>query len=780
MGAHSQQVVITGMGLVCCLGAGVEEVWRAVAAGRSGMGPLTHLEARDGQTRIGGQAPDPPGDGDGRFREIRLLRGAIDQALAQAGLEKSARWPYVPDRCAVVLGTTLHGIRRGGEHLRFGSAEVLETFLAAPLLARAIEGLAISGPAMTTCSACSSGLGSVALGLTLLAAGQADLVIAGGYDPVSEYAYAGFSSLRLIAETSLRPFCAGRDGMKLAEGYGILVLERSSGASRRGTPALATVLGFGESADAHHLTQPHPEGEGAVRAVRAALASAGITPGDIGLIAAHATGTPNNDASEHAAYASVFGEALSGIPTVAFKSHLGHCLGGAGAAELILSAMAMRDQTAPPTANLAGASREFPAIALIDGAARPSAIRCTLNTSLGFGGANTCVVLGRASEAPAPEESPPQRRLEEVLITGIGVVFPGVIGSEALVGRLKGSAGDPVRADTGAVSEEQIQSLLNVRRARRVSDYSKLVLAAAGLAYRDAGIEDAPAFGAECAAILGTMLGSMGYSEVYYRQIVADGVGAANPMLFAEGVPNAASAQLSMMMGIKGSCQTIIGSRTAGLDALGLAALRIQSGLWERAVVGAGEEYSPLVNSAMRACHLYAGTDGDLPFAGERGFVTGAGAVVLVLESSRAAQARGARARGRVLGYAASMAPPEGRAGAIERVVRRCGPAAALVSSACGSRLDGAERAGLAAATDRNLPVKVSSIYPHIAETFSVGPLAGIAALLLTGRLPRLLSPEAQFPGHLTGATGDEPVTEAVVIGSDLSGVCSGVRVALG
>jgi 3-oxoacyl-[acyl-carrier-protein] synthase II len=653
------------------------------------------------------------------------------------------------------------------------------------MLSRAMRGLPVAGAALTTCSACSSGLGSIALGLTLLETDQADLVITGGYDPVSEYAYAGFDSLRLVAETSLRPFCTGRDGMKLAEGYGILVLERAADAARRGAPAQARVLGFGESADAHHLTQPHPQGEGAVRAVRAALASAGVEPEEVGLIAAHATGTPGNDVSEHAAYATVFGGGLGQIPVVGFKSHIGHCLGGAGAAELILSAMAMRNQAAPPTANITAADIEFPAITLIAGNARPARIRRTLNTSLGFGGANTCVVLGTPdTDRGAPHNGAPATPApRDVLITGVGVVLPGIIGIDALGARLTERGAPAVRADTGVVPEEQILPLLNVRRVRRVSDFSKLSLAAAALAYRDAGIDDPAPFGAECSAVLGTMLGSTGYSEVYYRQIITEGMGAANPMLFAEGVPNAASAQLSMMLGIKGSCQTIIGSRTSGLDALGLATLRIQCGLWDRAVVGAGEEYGALVNSAMRACGLYAGSSADLPFAGERGFATGAGAVVLILESASAAKARGARARGKVNGYHASLAAPDSgieRASGVERVVRNCGPVAAVVSSASGSRLDAVERVGLAKAADRSAGLRVSSIHGHVAETLSVSPLAALAGLLITGKLPRLLSPEADLPDRLFGATGDEPAIDVAVLSTDPSGSCSAVRIGVG
>ena len=165
---------------------------------------------------------------------------------------------------------------------------------------------------------------------------------------------------------------------------------------------LATILGWGESADAHHLTQPHPQGDGAARAIAAAIERAGLTPDDIDLIAAHATGTPDNDAGEYAAFSRVFGARLPQVPVVAFKSHLGHTLGGAGAVELILSAMALRDQMVPACANVRADDIEFPGLRLATGQPRSATIRATLNTSLGFGGANTCVILGPPVHTAAP------------------------------------------------------------------------------------------------------------------------------------------------------------------------------------------------------------------------------------------------------------------------------------------------------------------------------------------------------------------------------------------
>jgi 3-oxoacyl-[acyl-carrier-protein] synthase II len=775
MGASA--IVITGAEVVTCLGTSREQTWRGVAEGRCGMGPLTALESPLPKGKVGGQAVDLPADYLPESpREVRYLKWTIERALKEAGALETL--PYPPQRCGFMLGTTLHGMRGGGRYLRTGDHAPLQQFLAGSTLELAVAGLPISGFAATTCSACSSSLGSIALAATLLQTGQLDLVVCGGYDTISEYAYGGFNSLRLVAEGPLRPFGKDRQGMKLGEGYGIVILERGEGAAARGAKPLAQLLGWGESADAHHLTQPHPEGDGAARAMAMAIGRAGIAPGDIGLVAAHATGTPDNDAAEFAAMSRVFGADLEQIPVVGFKSHLGHTLGGAGAVELILAMTAMREQVAPPCANVTAAEVEFPKLNLSTGQARPARIAATLSTSLGFGGANTCVVLG-----PAPKVAPPtvhsgsSERLRDVFITGIGVVVPGGVGNEAFVAKLSSGSPDAWEKDTGAIAEEQFIHLLNARRIRRMSDQVKLTLAATAIACQDAGITDVPSFAQSCSAILGSAHGSANYSVTYYSEIIKQGLIGANPMLFAEGVPNASSAHLSLMLGVKGACQTIIGTRTAGLDALRLAALRIAEGSWDRALIGAAEEHSDVINDAYRHCGLYA-CSGGAPFATEGGFVTGAGAVSFILESRESMQARGGRARGRVLEGATARPRDGDRVEACREVLAQLKSPTHVISSANGTWVDRTELAALRRC--RGDGAVVSSVYGHLAESFSVGPLLALAGTLLTGRMMALRGGGLADVAGLSAANGTEEPESVVSLCTDYQGLVSGVRVGLG
>ncbi len=707
------RVVITGVGLVTSLGITAEQTWQGVLAGVESLGSMPAMETSLPQSNGGFQAPELPDHFEpGLSREIRYLKWTMAAAIRQAGVLPAL--PYERRRCGVVLGTTLHGMRSGGTFLRTGDFSHLSGFLAGSVLQQVLGDLPFGGDMITTCSACSSSLGSVALAATFLETRQLDLVVAGGYDTISEYAYGGFNSLRLVAEGHLRSFARDRQGMKLGEGYGIVVMERDEGARRRGAKSLAVVAGWGESADAHHLTQPHPQGEGAAAAIGSAIQRAALRPEDINLIAAHATATHDNDAGEYAALARVFGDNLPGIPVVAFKTHVGHTLGGAGAVELILSALSLRDQVVPACANVSKADVDFPGLNLSVGAPKPAKIRTTLNTSLGFGGANTCVVL--SNEVTPTFSLAPRNPLRDVCVTGIGILLPGITGIEAFEAYQREPRPKP-GADTGTIPESQYLHLLNARRVRRVSDYVKMSLAATTLACLDAGYTEASPLPPDASVLLGSTHGSSSYCVDYYRKIVTEGFIGANPMLFAEGVPNAAAAHISLMLSLKGACQTIIGSRTAGLDAVRLAGLRIASGQWDRAVVGAAEEYLLLINEGYRHCGLYSAD-------GTGGFVTSAGAVTLILEGRDAVEKRGGKVYGSIAGSSSARIVEEDGITAIRDVLRAIGRPANVIGSANSTWVDRAEKAAI----HREAPATtLATPYGLVPELFSVGPLVGIA-----------------------------------------------------
>lgn len=724
-------IVVTGAGLACSLGLSPAEVWREVRRGRAGIGPIPAVESPLPEGSTGGQAPDlPPEYWPQLPREARYLRWAVERATADAGLTGS------DPRRAVVLGTTLHGVRAGGRFLRNQNPDELRAFLAGATMRLAMQGgLGLRGPHITTCSACSSSLGAIALGVTLLESGEADAVVAGGYDAIGEYVWAGFNSLRLVSRGVVRPFSKHRDGMKVGEGFGIVVLERLSSAQQRGARILATLEGWGESADAHHLTRPHPEGLGAQAAIRQAMTSAGTSPGSLGLIAAHATATPDNDASEHAALRAALGPALGEIPVVGFKSYLGHTLGGAGAVELILSIAALRDSFAPPCANVASGEVEFAGLRLAppEGLAQPLAR--SLNISLGFGGANTCIVVARDTPRASARAAP---TAVEAWITGIGLVLPGITGAAELNAFL----GNPGALPADTIDDAQLAPWLNARRTRRLGPSVKFMLAAASGALADAGLD--PGHGAldSASAILASMHGPSAFCYEYYEQIVREGPLAANPVLFAEGVPNAAAAHLSSTFGIRGGCQTLIGTRTAGLDALGLALLRIRTGAADRIVVGACEETHPVVARAYRA----RGVLRDAPLR--------PAAAAFLVESAPLAARRSARPLGVLRAYHAASGGGRGPGGALRGVIRRAPDADLVLASCGGTRFDRAE----ARVIRRRFPgTPVRDLPAVLGELCSVGPLIAAAGALNSHPPARMLAVSTGFDSEAAVIAIDRP-----------------------
>ena len=320
----------------------------------------------------------------------------------------------------------------------------------------------------------------------------------------------------------------------------------------------------------------------------------------------------------------------------------------------------------------------------------------------------------------------PQRR--DVVITGIGVVAPGAIGLDAFLERLDKGDGDAASVE-GGIDDATLADLVQARRARRLSVFAKLLLAAATEAVRDAQFDDdAEALGS-AHVVVGTNHGATGYTEEYYRGIVEQGIDGANPMLFAESVPNVGSAQLSLMLGVHGTSQSIIGARTSGIDALQFAHRRIASGDWDRAVVGAADEHDATVDRVYAANGLPV-------IKGARtgiGMRTACGAAVVVLEASTVAAARNARVRGAIGGVTARRCPADSIrsfANTIESLITDAGAIDTLVAADTGSWLARVERV----AGRRSGDHRTRSIYGPVAESFAALPLMAVVATLLKRR----------------------------------------------
>ena len=420
-----QRVVVTGMGAVTSLGADLDESFAAMRQGRSGIQELTRFDPTGLHCTIGGQVDERrlsdalPSDAVGGSG-WRLLRTAAEEAgVADATAN-------VPDRqrLAVILGghgetpllkdigiaarhcdkdgnTALEALRNEGDYdptqWTRRSPEMSPT-----LLARQYD---LQGPVLPIVSACAAGTQAIGEGLRMLRAGHADLVVAGGTEPLLRYSYyVGFSLLGALTrrypspEGASRPFDRKRNGFVIAEGAGVVVLERLSDAKARGRPVLGEILGYGDSADGFLITDPHPEGHGAVAAMRNALRSAALHPDAVDYVNAHGTSTPKNDPVETLAIKRVFGERAYEVPVSSNKSMIGHTIGSAGAIEAILTLRGMRDGVLLPTINQEAPDRRCD-LDYVPNEARERPHAVALSNSFGFGGQNGCLCLGRGDVA---------------------------------------------------------------------------------------------------------------------------------------------------------------------------------------------------------------------------------------------------------------------------------------------------------------------------------------------------------------------------------------------
>jgi 3-oxoacyl-[acyl-carrier-protein] synthase II len=396
---RESRVVITGCGTINALGRDVQSSWDRLVAGRCGIGLLS-APLGGGPVRFAAAVSEPlPGAGASAIssRTARLALAAAEEAARQARLsEIDGR-----ERVGVIVGTTTGGIRETEDYFvsrqrgRPGRRSAIVVFEKAGTSDLLATRFGLGGPRFTLHTACASGASAIVIGAELIRGGYVDAVIAGGADALARMVLSGFHSLRVVAPEPCRPFDRSRCGLSLGEGAGMMVLERESRAVERGAEVLAVLLGGGQSTDAHHLTAPAPDGCGAARAIRAALARANVAAEAVDHVNAHGTGTLLNDAAEAASITAVLGKRTLRCPVTSIKGSIGHTLGAAGAIEAVVAVQTLRTGLIPPTVGLREPDPEF-GLDVVQDRARREDVRVVVSNSFGFGGANAVLCLGRA------------------------------------------------------------------------------------------------------------------------------------------------------------------------------------------------------------------------------------------------------------------------------------------------------------------------------------------------------------------------------------------------
>ncbi|MCC6485125.1 MAG: beta-ketoacyl-ACP synthase II [Armatimonadetes bacterium] len=410
-----RRVVATGIGAVTPVGIGTEDMWDSLVNGRSGIEPVKQFDASRHTSRIAGEVKnfDPtrwltPKEVDRNDPFVRYAIGAALMAHEDSGLSITDE---NRDRVGVLIGSGIGGTRTWEEQnavlVERGPSRVSPFFV--PMLIADMASGQVSimtgarGPNSTVATACATGSHAIGDAVEIIRRGDADAMIAGGAEAaVRPLAMAGFCNMRALStrnddyQHASRPFDKERDGFVIGEGAGVVVLEEMESARARGAKIYGEVVGYGMSGDAYHITMPAPNGDGAVRCMRAALSDAGLSPQDVDYINAHGTSTPPNDRIETAAIKTVFGEEQARkVAISSTKSMMGHLLGAAGAVEAVVCLMAMQRNVAPPTINYETPDPDCD-LDYVPNQARPMTIDVALSNSFGFGGHNATLIFARA------------------------------------------------------------------------------------------------------------------------------------------------------------------------------------------------------------------------------------------------------------------------------------------------------------------------------------------------------------------------------------------------
>ena len=566
-----QRVYIAGAGIISPLGEGLIATEEALRDNRSAIRPLelfTLLHGEPlpvGQVRgVGGQSALP--------RTHRLAYIAAMQAMA------SCQEP--PD--AVILGTTTGGILTTEQLLRdnVGDKELYRYHGLNSVAEYIAKEIGCNGPALAVSTACSSGAVAIAMALEMLRSGKAKTVLAGGVDSLCRLTYFGFHSLQLVDREGCRPLDADRHGMAVAEGAAMLLLT-----TERPDIPLAELLGAGLSCDAYHPAAPHPEGQGALKAMRAALADAGLVPADINYINLHGTGTPENDLAESKAIKAFFATppSLSSI-----KGATGHSLAASGAIEAVVSVIAVSKNFLPANT---GWHKPDPALGLLP-LTQPTSQRTTavLSNSFGFGGNNGCLVITKADGLTSPPPPAPRRFSGGLAIHGCSCLT-GAGNTVATMSLL--AQGLPV---AGMVDLGSLSGNLPSHLVRRLKRLPRMTLSLASAAHADSGREGKPS-----AVFMGTGWGALSETYDFLTRLADSQEQFPSPTDFVGSVHNGPAGQTAIMFGATGANITASGGDYSFEQAL-LAADLLMEGEESCLVLGVDEGHqvlSPLLDPSI-------------------------------------------------------------------------------------------------------------------------------------------------------------------------------------
>lgn len=633
-------IAVTGIGIRCAGSETAVQFWQNVNDGRGAVGEVVGLDIGDSPCRIGGQIASVPATGVGHpsNRPLQLLVGVATEALSDSGRDLE---DLDPTRVGIVLGQCQGSL---SEDLSTDFMHSLGDDLAAHL--------GVLGPRTVISTACTAGAAAVALAGERIADGQLDLVLAGGIDVLSGFTWHGFSSLQSLSSAGCAAYSRS-DGLVLGEGACILVLEPWDRVVAQGRKPLAQLLGWGFSADAHHITAPDASGRGALLAMQRAAQRADIGLDSVDYVCGHGTGTQANDEMEVKALRLAFGDRAPSVPLSSIKPMIGHTLGAAGAIEAAASILALRDGCLPPTINFE--SDKPSDLNFVPNTSRSASLRVVMSNNYAFGGNNSSLVFGDGDGSS--HRSRPSGARHEICVTGIGLM--GSVGSgyadwtQAL---FEGRTGvgpweriDP--GDTGVTIGAEMPELsprgvTTPSEWRHLDPLSRLALTVARQAWTDAGLRLTPAQRENFAVIYGSGTGPVSAIRRFQLSVAQ---GEPSPMQFPNTVYTAAPGHVCKALALHGPTTTFTSGGVAGIHALEYAMALIARGDVSQAIVIAADELSEWHLAARGEQRGYLALDRAVPFQrGSSGVNLGAAGVAYVLEAAEVAARRDAGCYGRL------------------------------------------------------------------------------------------------------------------------------------
>jgi 3-oxoacyl-[acyl-carrier-protein] synthase II len=682
---RNQPLAVTGIGVYTPMGKSVEEFWQRIDSGECSVREIRGFDISGLSVKHAAEIVDHNPDiafpnSDERNLDWTAQFGilAARQALADAQVEESLR---NSERFGLVVGVCAGG--QGDSPLQRTPESTfdiaLDRFPETSLYRQtdAIgRSLGIHGPRSTVSTACASSGSALGYAFELLQSGDADAILVGGTDAFSISTYAGFYALGAMPEKPISPF-SDNIGVSFGEGAGFVVLEPLERAQARGAKIYGLLLGYGCTGDAHHVTSPHPSGEGLQRAMAGALQRAGRTPKEIDYLNAHGTATRDNDRAESSAIRELFKESGTIPPVSSNKSQFGHTLGAAGILEFIVSILAQREGRIPPTVNFVS-PRPGCDLDYVPNESRPGKINTFLSNSAAFGGINVSVLGATADQAH--HESP--RHEDEIWITGIGVISSIGSGVEAFregllqkrcgINKVSEFSVDSCRSrHAGLVTNFNARKLAPTIDVRRTDPLNRYAMVAAALALKHAKLEVRAANCARVGMVMSLNYGSIAVQERFRESLINDGIEKLSAKFFPSMVVSTVGGTVAQSFNLRGFNSTVVDGITGGLAGLVHAATSLRNDASQDAVVlVAADEVASLLFHTFDSRGWLAPTDGDGSDTtaslgaydqSGKGLLLGEGGISLILERAEKAKARGAVPLAKLSGHAltsdATLAP---------------------------------------------------------------------------------------------------------------------------